>query len=582
MASDQEMLARIAQLSTAIEQRKALLNHSQQPQHYNPSIPRGGRSRGRGLGYRGRGGMHLSLVNDNRWSNPNSPLRSNTPPTNLFLANSPSSIPQHASSLALSSATGSTSHNTSSPSGSLLTTSASSPALNKIPTSAIPVVAKNSSTDIKNEYVISGRKLFRKDLMNRSPIVKPSKLYQHNRPTESVIRSSSPAAAAAAAQKPLRRGLNGGPNKVFIRQPEGYVRQGRSGRSLVLNAHKSALRRRKPRYCGFYTRFGRCPNAARCPFVHDPKRKAICPRFLANRCKKPAHLCKLSHYPNPHIMPHCVYLQKGSCTNEGCAFIHVKVNSKAPVCRAFAMEGYCPKGLHCNEKHVHVCPEFAETGRCSNANCRLPHVAKLDRNDSASNVAGVVRLGTWVSADYFYAQKKAQRLLGPILFWKKKRKAEQREKEEAEGFVRLLDDSDDDDGWSQYERIDSGDEDLRFNDDEQDTEIDDLEDGELDIDMEENEEIVTNEDAETSASAKNIDSSEVEVRHNNFVQSRGGDSLEEGELLEYEGDKIMVGSIEPMNDIYGQNPAVVPAGNANVNQQASDDEFFDALNEFDG
>ncbi|KAI8967836.1 hypothetical protein BDF20DRAFT_899508 [Mycotypha africana] len=523
MASDQEMLARIAQ--------KALLNHSQQPQHYNPSIPRGGRSRGRGLGYRGRGGMHLSLVNDNRWSNPNSPLRSNTPPTNLFLANSPSSIPQHASSLALSSATGSTSHNTSSPSGSLLTTSASSPALNKIPTSAIPVVAKNSSTDIKNEYVISGRKLFRKDLMNRSPIVKPSKLYQHNRPTESVIRSSSPAAAAAAAQKPLRRGLNGGPNKVFIRQPEGYVRQGRSGRSLVLNAHKSALRRRKPRYCGFYTRFGRCPNAARCPFVHDPKRKAICPRFLANRCKKPAHLCKLSHYPNPHIMPHCVYLQRDLC-QQCCG------------CRPFGHMGKC---------RLFYAQKKAQREK------KEARIEKKEEKKAAMKEAIAARF-TWTN---------------PLL--EEKRKAEQREKEEAEGFVRLLDDSDDDDGWSQYERIDSGDEDLRFNDDEQDTEIDDLEDGELDIDMEENEEIVTNEDAETSASAKNIDSSEVEVRHNNFVQSRGGDSLEEGELLEYEGDKIMVGSIEPMNDIYGQNPAVVPAGNANVNQQASDDEFFDAL-----
>ncbi|KAI8142618.1 hypothetical protein BJV82DRAFT_481636, partial [Fennellomyces sp. T-0311] len=121
---------------------------------------------------------------------------------------------------------------------------------------------------------------------------------------------------------------------------------------------------------------GKCPKGPRCTFLHDPSHRAICPRFLQNRCRKPASECRLSHTPSPNIMPHCVHFQRGRCTNSECIFMHVRVRPDAAVCRAFAMEGYCSKGLECRDKHVHVCPEFAETGKCSNANCRLPHVAR--------------------------------------------------------------------------------------------------------------------------------------------------------------------------------------------------------------
>lgn len=293
-------------------------------------------------------------------------------------------------------------------------------------------------------------------------------------------------------------------NMVFVRGPEGYVRQGRSGKSLVLNSHKGAIK--KPRYCGFFTRYGKCPNGARCPFVHDINRRAICPRFLQNRCKKTAAECRLSHTPNPHIMPHCVHFQRGHCTNDPCMYTHVLVSKEAPVCRAFAMEGYCPKGLDCDEKHVHVCPEFAETGKCSNANCRLPHVArrsKQDQGNQSNQTAGIVRLGSWVSPQYYHAQKmaKAEKRKAveeataakvwtrPALIQEAKEQA--REKEEEDGFVRLFDDSDEDDGWSQYERSsDTGaeEEPLRFRDEadeeEEEEEGDEDEDDEEDQDEE--------------------------------------------------------------------------------------------------
>lgn len=44
------------------------------------------------------------------------------------------------------------------------------------------------------------------------------------------------------------------------------------------------------------------------------------------------------------------------------------------MCRAFATLGYCDKGEECEERHVHECPDYANTGVCQKKNCRLPHV----------------------------------------------------------------------------------------------------------------------------------------------------------------------------------------------------------------
>lgn len=312
-------------------------------------------------------------------------------------------------------------------------------------------------------------------------------------------------------------------NMVFVRGPEGYIRQGPNGKSLVLKSKRVTRR-----YCGHYTRYGiydycycffhlifffvgKCPQQTRCPFIHDPKRRAICPRFLQNKCPKPANLCRLSHHPTPNIIPHCVHFQRGRCTNTECIFSHVHVRPDAPVCRAFAMEGYCSKGLECRDKHIHVCPEFAETGKCSNANCRLPHVARRSATDG-KGAAGIIRPGTWVSTAYWHEQRKIQadnnnkrntnRTLSNIPQPDNSNNSNSntttpratREEEEEQGFVRLFDDSEEDEGWSQYLSQDHAQEEsseLHFSDNDEEEEEEETsseEDSGSDIDEEEEEE----------------------------------------------------------------------------------------------
>ncbi|KAM5442657.1 hypothetical protein MferCBS31731_002040 [Microsporum ferrugineum] len=55
-------------------------------------------------------------------------------------------------------------------------------------------------------------------------------------------------------------------------------------------------------------------------------------------------------------------------------YTHVRITPGAPVCRDFAILGYCSKGATCEERHVHECPDYANTGNCGNKKCSLPHV----------------------------------------------------------------------------------------------------------------------------------------------------------------------------------------------------------------
>jgi hypothetical protein len=56
------------------------------------------------------------------------------------------------------------------------------------------------------------------------------------------------------------------------------------------------------------------------------------------------------------------------------------------VCRPFGIYGYCDKGLNCDERHVHECPDFSNTGKCTTKGCRLPHreKASIMRTNSAT------------------------------------------------------------------------------------------------------------------------------------------------------------------------------------------------------
>lgn len=121
-----------------------------------------------------------------------------------------------------------------------------------------------------------------------------------------------------------------------------------------------------------------------CPYVHDPNKVAICPRFLKDGECPQGVACDLSHDPNPHRVPECVHFLRGNCSNPNCRYVHIRVNPAAPICRPFATEGYCEKGADCTDRHLHECPDFDATGVCKNKRCKLPHVERAGRRRLAA------------------------------------------------------------------------------------------------------------------------------------------------------------------------------------------------------
>ncbi|XP_063240197.1 zinc finger CCCH domain-containing protein 3 [Bacillus rossius redtenbacheri] len=125
--------------------------------------------------------------------------------------------------------------------------------------------------------------------------------------------------------------------------------------------------------CVFYQRFGRCPgkDSGACPRVHDPKRIALCRRFLQGRCELAG--CPLSHDVVPEKMATCRFFLEGVCVRDNCPYLHVKLSSKAGVCVGF-LQGYCPLGDKCERRHVNVCPELDRAGKCTRGkSCPYPH-----------------------------------------------------------------------------------------------------------------------------------------------------------------------------------------------------------------
>lgn len=127
--------------------------------------------------------------------------------------------------------------------------------------------------------------------------------------------------------------------------------------------------------CDIYTDscVGACYKGPSCLYVHDPNKVAICKEFLHGKCSAGIE-CDLSHEPSPHRSPTCLHFLRGRCSNPECPYAHVRVTPGAPVCRNFATLGYCEKGAECEERHVHECPDYANTGVCNKKRCRLPHV----------------------------------------------------------------------------------------------------------------------------------------------------------------------------------------------------------------
>ncbi|RUP51342.1 hypothetical protein BC936DRAFT_148648 [Jimgerdemannia flammicorona] len=153
------------------------------------------------------------------------------------------------------------------------------------------------------------------------------------------------------------------------------------GQSLVHSVSSSAAPRRSAR-----STTGKCKRGPACPYIHDPARRFLCRRFLQGTCPLTTETCPLSHAPTPHTMATCQHFQHGACKRVNCPFPHVRVNRSAPVCRAFALQGYCGLGLECRKRHVWCCPDFADTGKCPNVRCRLPHVGSKGQ-DKATVVA---------------------------------------------------------------------------------------------------------------------------------------------------------------------------------------------------
>ncbi|KAL0084401.1 hypothetical protein J3Q64DRAFT_1679338 [Phycomyces blakesleeanus] len=537
MSSDAEILARIAQLTGAIKQ-----HHATQGTGRGSSSYRGPSNQG----WRGRGNMTISAFPHR--SSPYTVHKPYTPPTTSFGTNK---------SLTLNKPSDSYNPPTTSFGGnkSLTLNKAPNPYTPPTPYSGNKSLVLNKQQSTPAPYTPSSKFSVNKSLVLNRPSTPPVSA-STSLPTPAPIKSTVPKRVTMDGvnfivkgkklvredvlkttsakpsrpskilkiRKPLRTKKG---HMVFFRKPEGYVRE---GNSLVLKT-----KTRQNRYCGIYTRYGKCPRGNHCAFKHDRSRRAICPRFVKQQCSKTEQNCLLSHTPTANNMPHCLYFQRGRCKNESCIFPHVSVSPDAPVCKLFALEGYCPKGLECHSKHVHVCPEFAETAKCSNANCRLPHVAQSTSKDKhakgggSRKASGVLRPGQWMSNDYFHTQRKKKaeqrKMEGSNNSSKEAepeiQSEEQQRPEEDEGYVPLFDDEDDDDGaWFQKLNDNEAPESLRFSDREESESEDEDEDG-------------TDDELE-SGSEEGIEAEYMEEDDELDTVENPDNEIEEGEFEEYE------------------------------------------------
>src|SRR5438034_709870 len=119
---------------------------------------------------------------------------------------------------------------------------------------------------------------------------------------------------------------------------------------------------------------GSCHKVTSCPYIHDADKVAICKEFLQTGKCGAGLACDLSHDPSPERSPACLHFLRGRCSNPSCRYTHIRVTPGAPVCRDFAILGFCSKGAGCDQRHVHECPDYANTGNCGSKRCQLPHV----------------------------------------------------------------------------------------------------------------------------------------------------------------------------------------------------------------
>ncbi|KAL2870079.1 CCCH zinc finger protein [Aspergillus lucknowensis] len=169
---------------------------------------------------------------------------------------------------------------------------------------------------------------------------------------------------------------NNTPKKVkvagvtFVRSKNGNLHR----LGAVTSKRMPSAVKKKDELCQRFTTTGTCYKGPTCRFIHDPNKVAICKDFLQTGKCSAGSSCDLSHEPSPNRSPACVHFLRGRCSNPECRYAHVRVTPGALVCRNFATLGYCEKGETCEERHVHECPDYANTGVCGKKSCRLPHV----------------------------------------------------------------------------------------------------------------------------------------------------------------------------------------------------------------
>lgn len=101
----------------------------------------------------------------------------------------------------------------------------------------------------------------------------------------------------------------------------------------------------------------------------------MCKSFLHTGTCPAGDSCDLSHEANYHRLPACTHFLRGNCTNDTCPYPHIRVSESAPVCRSFSTLFYCPRGEECGKRHLFVCADHANHGKCDNPKCSLPHPA---------------------------------------------------------------------------------------------------------------------------------------------------------------------------------------------------------------
>lgn len=165
-------------------------------------------------------------------------------------------------------------------------------------------------------------------------------------------------------------------------------KSGNMYRATVIKAQGKNASRKINEPCKVFCTTGSCAKGPSCRYVHDASKVAVCKDWLMRGQCLAGDSCDLSHDLTPERTPPCVYFARGNCSKANCNYPHIHVAPNAPVCRAFAIYGYCEKGLTCAERHVNECPDFSNTGKCNTKGCRLPHTHKA--NVIRRNTGGVI------------------------------------------------------------------------------------------------------------------------------------------------------------------------------------------------